>query len=71
MAHSSSVFAENSTFARSNVELSYCITDWSFPLVRGSDSQRLPSSSEALAGAGAVAWDSIGQLKSQLLPLWA
>jgi hypothetical protein len=30
--------------------------DWGFPLVRGSDSQRLPSSSETLGGAGGTGW---------------
>jgi hypothetical protein len=33
-------------------ELSYCVTDWGFPLVRGSDSPRLPPSSETLAEIG-------------------
>jgi hypothetical protein len=64
MAHRTGVLSENSAPARANVELSDCTTDWSFPLVRGSDSQRLPSASEALGDASGARWGVDGRSMS-------
>ena len=51
LAYERSVLATNTAAARGRIIICYSSTDWSFPLVRGSDSRRLPSASATLGGA--------------------
>jgi hypothetical protein len=60
LAHERSVLATNPAAARERFNLCYSGTDWSFPVVRGSDSRRLPPSSTALVGIGGGGWHFTG-----------
>jgi Rad3-related DNA helicase len=55
MAHHRVVFADNSTAACERFDLSHSIKQRSVPMAREPHSPRIPSASEALAGAGAEA----------------
>jgi hypothetical protein len=52
LAHERSVLERNPAAARGRFNIRDSITNWSFPLVRRSDSPRLLPSSTALAGPG-------------------
>jgi hypothetical protein len=56
LVYERSVFETNPAAARRCVNLGHPNTDWSVPLVCEPDSTRLPTASEALAGAGGVSW---------------
>ena len=56
LAYERSVLATNPGAARGHSNVCYSITNWSFPLVRGSDSRRLPPASEALASTSKTCW---------------
>jgi hypothetical protein len=59
------IHRENSTPARANVNLRYCIADWSVALVRRPYPPRLPAASEALEGAGGTGAGFVSPVKSE------
>jgi hypothetical protein len=54
MAHRRVILAEDPADARKCLDIRHSIKDWSVPLVRKPNSARLPTASEALAGASGI-----------------
>ena len=67
MAHRTVLFGESSTRTRASLSYGHRKADWGFPLVRRSDSRRLPPASTALAGSWTTGRDRLVRCVEQAI----